>query len=84
MIPCNAAQCVRLSALMAAQRAAFAAAIAEDKWYLSEKAQHDVGQQAAVDDFMERFFASWTNKFRIEYCKQCEHSIKDGADSVQK
>ena len=27
----------------------------EHKWYLSERAQHDVGHQTAVDDFIHRF-----------------------------
>jgi hypothetical protein len=29
--------------------------VLEHKWYLSERAQHDVGHQAAVDDFIQRF-----------------------------
>jgi tRNA A-37 threonylcarbamoyl transferase component Bud32/DNA-binding transcriptional MerR regulator len=29
--------------------------ILEHKWYLSERAQHDVGHQAAVEDFLLRF-----------------------------
>ncbi|OGO11498.1 MAG: hypothetical protein A2Y53_00175 [Chloroflexi bacterium RBG_16_47_49] len=29
--------------------------ILEHKWYLSEQAQHDVGHQAAVEDFIQRF-----------------------------
>ncbi len=29
--------------------------ILEHKWYLSERAQHDVGHQAAVEDFVQRF-----------------------------
>jgi len=29
--------------------------ILEHKWYLSERAQHDVGHQAAVDDFIRRY-----------------------------
>ncbi len=29
--------------------------ILEHKWYLSERAQHDVGHQAAVDDFIKQF-----------------------------
>jgi len=29
--------------------------ILEHKWYLSERAQHDVGHQAAVEDFIRRF-----------------------------
>jgi hypothetical protein len=27
----------------------------EHKWYLSERAQHDVGHSAAVEDFLKRF-----------------------------
>ncbi len=29
--------------------------VLEHKWYLSEQAHHDVGHQAAVDDFIKRF-----------------------------
>jgi tRNA A-37 threonylcarbamoyl transferase component Bud32 len=29
--------------------------VLEHKWYLSERAQHDVGHQAAVEDFVKRF-----------------------------
>ena len=29
--------------------------VLEHKWYLSEKAQHDVGHQAAADDYLQRF-----------------------------
>jgi hypothetical protein len=29
--------------------------ILEHKWYLSERAQHDVGHKAAVEDFIQRF-----------------------------
>ena len=29
--------------------------VLEHKWYLSERAQHDVGHKAAVDDFIQRF-----------------------------
>ncbi len=29
--------------------------ILEHKWYLSERVQHDVGHQAAVEDFIQRF-----------------------------
>jgi hypothetical protein len=29
--------------------------VLEHKWYLSEIAQHDVGHQAAVTDFIQRY-----------------------------
>ncbi len=29
--------------------------ILEHKWYLSERAHHDVGHQAAVEDFIKQF-----------------------------
>ncbi len=29
--------------------------VLEHKWFLSERAQHDVGHQAAVDDYLGRF-----------------------------
>jgi hypothetical protein len=29
--------------------------VLEHKWYLSERAQHDVGHQIAVDDFIQNF-----------------------------
>jgi hypothetical protein len=31
--------------------------ILEHKWYLSERAHHDVGHQAATDDYLEKFSA---------------------------
>jgi hypothetical protein len=32
--------------------------VLEHKWYLSERAQHDVGHQAAVDDYLQTFKGS--------------------------
>jgi hypothetical protein len=29
--------------------------VLEHKWYLSERAKHDVGHQIAVDDFINKF-----------------------------
>lgn len=30
--------------------------VLENKWFLSEAAQHDVGHQKAIDDYLERFY----------------------------
>ena len=43
-------------------------AISENKWYLSEKEHHDVGWEAAEDDFL-RFYSSGFNAgYRACYC----------------
>lgn len=44
----------------------------ENKWYLSETARHDVGLQAAKDDFHERHLDRFAGDVRTSFCgREC-------------
>ncbi|MCK5805435.1 MAG: hypothetical protein KAI66_21570 [Lentisphaeria bacterium] len=43
-------------------------AIDENKWYMSERAGHDVGWEAAERDFNIHHLNRVGNEFRIAYC----------------
>lgn len=63
--------CCHFREYMHSQVAAMRQAIAEDKWYESEKAHHDIGEKAASEHFMAHVFAHWTEEFRQKYCAMC-------------
>ena len=42
--------------------------IEEHKWYLSEKAHHDVGWDAATNSFCEKYLQGFAAGFRACYC----------------
>ena len=44
------------------------AAIEEKKWYLSEKEHHDIGWDAAEEEFIQTISAGFTAGFRVAYC----------------
>jgi hypothetical protein len=45
-------------------------AIDEDKWYLSERAGHDVGLRAAEEHFIENYLKGFAACYRILYCSR--------------
>lgn len=62
-------------------------AIEEDKWYLSERAGHDVGQKCAEIHFLDAFVQRWAQNWRKVWCSErcpfrdvCEerHGSSDG------
>jgi len=63
-----------LGEYMQVQIPAMKDAIREDKWYLSENAGHDVGDEAAKRDFVDNWLDVWAAEFRRDYCSgRCEH-----------
>jgi len=62
-------KCIYLDKLSEAQRKAMRKAIADDRWYMGEKAGHDVGFEAAKEDFFDNYFDSWVLEFRKNYCE---------------
>lgn len=60
--------CVRLKELMNAERPALEREINTNKYYLSEKARHDVGWSFAEKDFMEHYLNTWAAGFKAAYC----------------
>ena len=43
-------------------------AINEHKWYLSERAHHDVGFEEAKRNFEQVYFQGFAAGFRVSYC----------------
>ena len=66
-------QCV--ADYLAAERMRMAEAIDEDKWYLSERAGHDVGYSVAELHFIDHFLCAFAHSFRINYCLHCRNSV---------
>ena len=66
--------CIRYGVYMASERHKLHAAIVENKWYLSERAGHDVGFSKAEQDFVDRFFDQFTDQFRLSFCRDCPES----------
>ena len=50
------------------QAAILTRCVNEHKWYLSEKAHRDVGWDAALDSFCEKYFQGFAAGFRAAYC----------------
>ncbi|MFO7535932.1 MAG: hypothetical protein R6X19_09690 [Kiritimatiellia bacterium] len=47
-------------------------ALDENKWYLSEQEGHDVGEQSATQDFLQRHFDRFAEEIRTRFCEhQC-------------
>ena len=42
--------------------------IEEHKWYLSERAHHDVGWDEALQNFEQVYFQGFVAGFRVSYC----------------
>ncbi|OGV91222.1 MAG: hypothetical protein A3K19_23435 [Lentisphaerae bacterium RIFOXYB12_FULL_65_16] len=61
--------CRHFKEYMAEQERGLRKAIDEDKWYLSERAGHDVGFFAAEEDFCQYHLDRFARIFRIEFCR---------------
>ncbi len=64
----DSSDCRNYREFMLAQRRRFDEALAENKWYLSERAGRDVGVAAAKRDFLERHFERVALQFRAWFC----------------
>ena len=60
--------CCRVASCNAAQRLLLEQCVDEHKWYLSERAHCDVGWDAALDSFCEKYFNGFAAGFRACYC----------------
>jgi len=48
-------------------------ALDENKWYLSEREGHDVGEQKATEDFLQNHFDRFAAEVRMAFCQhECE------------
>ncbi len=75
--------CRNFREFILAQRRRFDEALAENKWYLSERAGRDVGVAAAKRDFLEHHFERVALQFRAWFCGEecrlretCEMAVK--------
>jgi len=71
---------------MVRQRGALAKAVDENKWYLSERAQQDVGKELAARDFCDRHVERFARSFRMEFCRDtCPlcHSCYMGQEAIR-
>ncbi len=54
-------------------RARLRKALDENKWYLSEREGHDVGEQKATEDFLQKHFDRFASEVRTAFCQhECE------------
>ena len=60
--------CLNWGAFVAAQIRYMEHAIAENKWYLSEVAEHDVGLEVATEDFRQCHLLRVAGEFRAAFC----------------
>ncbi|MCX7818881.1 MAG: DUF4032 domain-containing protein [Kiritimatiellae bacterium] len=60
--------CKNFREYLLAQRRRLDEALAENKWYLSERAGRDVGMAAAKEDFLKHHFERVARQFRAWYC----------------
>jgi hypothetical protein len=51
-----------------AQAAILKRCVDEEKWIRSEEAHHDVGWDAALNSFCEKYFQGFAAGFRAAYC----------------
>lgn len=50
-------------------RARLRKALEENKWYLSEREGHDVGEQRATEDFLQNHFDRFAAEVRLAFCE---------------
>jgi len=60
--------CTYFSQYLVEHREWLRKAIEEDKWYLSERAGHDVGWDIAKQHFYEHYLDQVSGAFRRQYC----------------
>lgn len=47
-------------------------ALDENKWFLSERVGHDVGEKHATEDFLKHHFDQFAEEIRAKFCEhQC-------------
>ena len=71
--------CHHFADFLASERRRLSQAISENKWYLSERAGHDMGYRAAQLHFIDHFLPSFAHAFRMEYCRSCQQAMQCGA-----
>ncbi len=60
--------CSHLNELIKEEKPALIKAINENKYYLSQKENHDVGLQKAKEDFIANHLKTWATNFKDIYC----------------
>ena len=68
--------CLNLAEYLSSERLQLSRAISEHKWYLSERAGHDVGYQVAEQHFIEHVLPAVADNFRMKYCENCENPTR--------
>jgi hypothetical protein len=63
-------KCIHLNDLLEAERPAIVNEIKKTKWYLSEKARHDVGWKTAEKEFIDNYLKTWAAGYKSCYCGQ--------------
>ncbi len=64
--------CGHMREYISEERESLQTAIEENKWYLSERAGHDVGRKAAEWDFINHHIDAFADHFRAAFCGQCK------------
>lgn len=63
------ASCGNFHHFMAEQKRLLEKALAENKWFLSERSGHDVGELNAFNDFFDKHLNRVAVEFRASFCK---------------
>ncbi len=61
--------CQFFNEYVARQKEELTLAVRQNRWYLSQRANHDVGEEAAVRDFCERHLEYFARSFRVRFCR---------------
>jgi hypothetical protein len=61
--------CPEFSRYMEEFRRRLRHALDENKWFLSERSGHDVGESAATRDFLEHHFDRFAGEVRSSFCE---------------
>ena len=70
----NMTACSENRAYLSSERERLRAALEENKWYLSQRAGHDVGATIAEWDFIDHHLEAFADRFRAAFCGRCSHS----------
>ncbi len=63
--------CLCTAAYIGAERVCLRAAIAENRYALSELSGHDVDDRAATQDFIDHLLDAFSRQFNLNYCRAC-------------
>ncbi len=69
MCASSQAACPEFSRYMAEFRKHLHQALAENKWFLSERVGRDVGENAATEDFLQHHFDRFAEEVRARFCQ---------------